>query len=223
MAPGALPQTCDLTVTAKSRFIQPEGFKLLPGHFGPDEQRALVDSVLEGLKIAPLFRGAMPRTGKPFSTKGSNFGSLGWVSDINGYRYQPGHPVTGSPWPAMPPVLLELWDAVGGWPNPPEACLINWYDAKARLGLHVDADEDAEHAPVVSVSLGDKARFRLGGTKRSDPTSSLVLSSGDVVVLSGPSRRCYHGVDRIYAGTSALLPDVWRPGRINLTMRRVNA
>ena len=210
-------------MTAKPRFVQPDGFKLLPGHFSPDRQRDLVEAVTTALRTAPLFRPVMPRSGAPLSVQMSNFGPLGWVSDQQGYRYQTTHPDTGAAWPALPPVLLELWAAIGDWPTPPEAGLINWYDENARLGLHVDADEDAAFAPVVSVSLGDKARFRLGGMNRQDPTASFILSSGDVVVLGGTSRRCFHGVDRIYPGTSRLLPENWRPGRINLTLRRVTA
>ena len=210
-------------MTATPRFVQPDGFKLLPGYFSPDQQRGLVKTVLAGLETAPLFRPSMPRSGAPLSVQMSNFGPLGWVSDQTGYRYQTQHPDTGADWPGMPQALLDLWNAVGDWPDPPQACLINWYDAQAHLGLHVDADEDATFAPVVSVSLGDKARFRLGGPDRKDATASFILSSGDVVVLGGSSRRCFHGVDRIYPGSSTLLPESWRPGRINLTLRRVTA
>ncbi len=209
-------------MTAKPRFVQPDGFKLLPGYFSPDQQRALARTVLAALDAAPLYRPCMPRTGAPLSVQMSNFGPLGWISDREGYRYQTMHPDTGAPWPPLPQALRDLWAGVGDWPDAPEACLINWYDAGARLGLHVDADEDAKFAPVVSVSLGDRARFRLGGADRKAATASFILSSGDVVVLGGPSRRCFHGVDRIYPGTSSLLPERWRPGRINLTLRRVH-
>jgi alkylated DNA repair protein (DNA oxidative demethylase) len=206
---------------AKRPFSQPEGFKLLPGYFNVSAQHDLAAAVLRALEDAPLYRPSMPRSGKPLSLQMSNLGPLGWISDKAGYRYEAAHPITGQAWPAIPQALLDLWDAVGNWPDPPEACLVNWYDADARLGLHVDKDEDAEFAPVVSVSLGDRARFRLGGPKRSDPTSSLPVTSGDVVVLGGAGRRCHHGVDRIYPGSSTLLPEAWRPGRLNLTLRRV--
>jgi alkylated DNA repair protein (DNA oxidative demethylase) len=160
----------------------------------------------------------MPRSGKPMSVTMTNLGPLGWVSDIRGYRYDARHPVTGEPWPAIPDMLLDLWRAVSGYGADPQACLVNRYVATSRLGLHVDADETAKDAPVVSVSLGDRALFRLGGVERSNRTSSLRLASGDVVVLGGASRRAYHGVDRIYPGTSRLVPG---GGRINLTLRRV--
>jgi alkylated DNA repair protein (DNA oxidative demethylase) len=136
-----------------------------------------------------------------------------------GYRYQGEHPDTGRPWPDMPPRALELWDALSGYAAPPEACLVNLYEGDARMGLHVDADEAAWDAPVLSISLGDTAIFRIGGPVRSDPTRSVRLASGDVCLLAGPSRRAYHGIDRILNGTSSLLP---KGGRINLTLRRVS-
>lgn len=208
--------------TLQAGLAGPDGFALLPGHFDRRAQERLVEAVLVALHTAPLYQPCMPRTGTPLSVSMSNFGPLGWISDRQGYRYEPVHPFTGGQWPAMPQALLDLWEAVSGWPQPPQACLINAYGPHSRLGLHVDADEDARDAPVVSVSLGDRARFRLGGPERRDPTRSLILSSGDVVVLGGASRRFHHGVDRIYPGTSTLLPEPFRPGRINLTLRRVN-
>lgn len=172
------------------------------------------------LKAAPLYQPVMPRTGKPLSVRMSNCGSLGWVSDKAGYRYQATHPLTGEAWPTMPSRLEELWSAVAPQAPAPEACLINWYAPDAKMGLHQDRDEETFDAPVVSVSLGDDALFRLGGTQRSGPTQSIRLTSGDVLVMSGESRLCFHGITRLYPGTSTLLD---APGRINLTLRRVTA
>ena len=197
-----------------------DGFRFLPEYFRPDAQRALVAEVLALLEDNPVYRGAMPRTGKQLSVRNTNLGPLGWVSDIRGYRYQAHHPETGRAWPAIPQVLLDLWTDVSNYDAPPEACLVNWYEADSRLGLHIDADESAKDAPVVSVSLGSRALFRLGGLERNSPTSSMRLASGDVVVLGGQSRRAYHGVDRIYPESSTLVPG---GGRINLTLRRVTA
>jgi alkylated DNA repair protein (DNA oxidative demethylase) len=197
-----------------------EGFRFLPEYFPPASQKALVAEVLALLDDNPLYRATMPRTGKPMSVRMTNLGPLGWISDISGYRYRPMHPETGRPWAAIPRALLDLWEEVSDYPAPPQACLVNWYEASSRLGLHIDADETAKDAPVVSVSLGSRALFRLGGEKRSDPTSSMRLASGDVVVLGGRSRRAYHGVDRIYPDSSTLIPG---GGRINLTLRRVSA
>src|SRR6185503_8975299 len=197
-----------------------EGFRFLPEYFPPAAQKALVADVLGLLEDNPLYRATMPRSGKPMSVRMTNLGPLGWVSDIKGYRYQPMHPFTGKPWSPIPQTLLDLWENVSGYPAPPQACLVNWYEADSRLGLHIDADETAMDAPVVSVSLGSRALFRLGGEQRSDATSSMRLASGDVVVLGGRSRRAYHGVDRIYPGTSQLVPG---GGRINLTLRRVTS
>jgi alkylated DNA repair protein (DNA oxidative demethylase) len=161
----------------------------------------------------------MPKSGQPMRVRMTNFGPLGWVTDKEGgYRYQPTHPDTGKPWADMPEEVLALWNKLTGYPAPPEACLVNLYEGDARMGLHVDSDEEAWDAPVLSISLGDTALFRIGGVMRSDPTRSLRLASGDVCMLGGASRRAYHGVDRILPGTSRLLP---KGGRINLTLRRV--
>jgi alkylated DNA repair protein (DNA oxidative demethylase) len=160
----------------------------------------------------------MPRTGKPFSVRMTNCGALGWVSDVAGYRYQPHHPETGEPWPPMPQVLLDAWQALAGFPHPPEACLVNYYESAAKMGLHQDRDEEEFAAPVLSVSLGDTGVFRVGGTSRGGKTVSLKLQSGDLISFGGPARLAFHGIDRILPGTSTLLP---QGGRINLTMRRV--
>jgi len=185
-----------------------------------DTQQQLLDEILGILGDAPLFTPTMPRTGKPFSVHMTNAGPLGWVSDKSGYRYQTLHPDTAEPWPSMPQALLDLWQEVASYKALPEACLINVYDKpKARMGLHVDGDEDDMTAPIVSVSLGDNALFRIGGLRRTDPTSSVELRSGDVIVMGGVSRWAYHGIDRVQQGTSDLIPG---GGRVNLTLRRVH-
>jgi len=196
-----------------------DGFRLWPGLLDRAAQEALREDVFARLKAGPLYIPRMPKTGQPMRVRMSNFGPLGWVTDKeNGYRYQALHPETERPWPAMPDAVLDLWARLSGYPAPPEACLVNLYEGDARMGLHVDADEEAWDAPVLSISLGDTAIFRIGGVLRTDPTRSVRLASGDVCLLGGPSRRAYHGVDRILLGTSRLLP---KGGRINLTLRRV--
>ena len=191
-----------------------------PGLLDRAAQEALVAEIREVVRQAPLFEPRMPRTGKAFSVRMSNCGPLGWVSDIAGYRYQPMHPVTGEPWPAIPERLLAIWRHAAPDAPEPEACLINFYAAGAKMGLHQDRDEDDRETPVVSVSLGDSAVFRIGGLTRRDPTQSLRLDSGDVLAFGGPSRLVFHGIDRILPATSTLLP---QGGRINLTLRRVSA
>jgi len=194
------------------------GARLYPEYFSHDAQAAIVAAIRGILAVAPLYTARMPRSGRPMSVGMSNCGSLGWFSDEAGYRYQNVHPQTGSPWPAIPDVLLQLWADVGQYPYAPEACLINYYGPQARMGLHQDRDEADFAAPVVSVSLGDACLFRIGGDKRGDPTRSFRLNSGDVLVMGGDAPLAFHGVDRTYAGTSTLLGE---GGRINLTMRRV--
>ena len=196
-----------------------EGFKLWPGLLDRPAQEALRDAIFARFRQAPLYIPRMPKSGLPMRVRMTNFGPLGWVTDKEeGYRYQAMHPENGAPWPEMPEQVLALWNELSGYDAPPEACLVNLYEGDARMGLHVDADEEAWDAPVLSISLGDTALFRIGGTLRSDPTRSVRLASGDVCMLGGPSRRFYHGVDRILPGTSRLLP---KGGRINLTVRRV--
>ena len=195
------------------------GLLYRPGFFDRAAQEALVADLRTAVRLAPLFTPRMPRTGKPFSVRMTNCGELGWVSDeTRGYRYQATHPVTDEPWAPIPDLAMKAWET-GGFHAPPQACLVNFYDAKARMGLHQDRDEKALDAPVVSISLGDACLFRFGSTSRGGPTKSIRLESGDLVVIGGASRLCFHGVDRIYPGTSTLLAEA---GRINLTLRRVD-
>ena len=196
------------------------GLRLYPGYLDRAGQAALVAAVDEVLAAAPLFVPRMPKSGRPFTVRMSNCGPLGWISDETGYRYEPAHPDTGRPWPAIPPALMALWRDLARYAAPPEACLINYYGANAKMGLHQDRDEQDFAAPVVSVSLGDSCLFRVGGLKRGDPSRSFRLGSGDVLVLGGDARLVFHGVDRVYADSSTLLAG---GGRLNLTLRRVHA
>lgn len=192
------------------------GFRLLPARLSPETQGQLLAQVLARVKQAPLVHQMTPG-GKPMSVAMTSFGPLGWTTDAAGYRYEPRHPVTGEPWPDIPQVLLDLWAELAGPQVPPDACLVNFYNAGAKMGLHQDRDEADFQFPVLSVSLGDTAVFRIGGVKRSDPTRSVKLSSGDVCLLAGEARLLHHGVDRILPGSSRLIPG---GGRINLTLRR---
>jgi alkylated DNA repair protein (DNA oxidative demethylase) len=190
-----------------------------PQRFDRAEQVALREALRNVVAEAPLFTPTMPRSGNPMSVRMTNCGPLGWVTDKEGgYRYQPTHPLTGKPWPPIPAMLLDLWVQVARYPARPEACLVNYYAGGAKMGLHQDKDEEDFAAPVLSVSLGDTAIFRVGGKSRKDPTRTFELKSGDVVVLGDEDRLAYHGIDRIISGTSALLPE---GGRFNLTLRRV--
>lgn len=194
------------------------GLRLYPGYLDRERQATVLAAVRTVFAAAPLFTPRMPKSGRPFTVRMSNCGPLGWLSDANGYRYAPTHPETAKPWPPVPDALLAMWDDVAQYPHPPEACLINFYGPAAKMGLHQDRDEADFDAPVVSLSLGDSCLFRVGGLKRGDAARSFRLNSGDVVVLGGGARLAFHGVDRIYPGTSTLLAE---GGRINLTLRRV--
>ena len=197
----------------------PEGTSYWPGYFDRAAQEALVEAIRAVVSESPLFVPRMPRTGTPMSVRMTNCGALGWVTDrARGYRYQPTHPETGRPWPPIPAALTDLWQVLAPEAPPPEACLVNFYAPEARMSLHQDRDEQDFSAPVLSVSLGDDCLYRLGGLERNSPTRSFRLQSGDVFVLGGAGRLMFHGVDRIYPGTSDLLKN---GGRINLTLRRV--
>jgi alkylated DNA repair protein (DNA oxidative demethylase) len=199
-------------------------FEIAPGvvlwgaWFDRAAQRALVETVFALAQRAPFYRPTMPRSGKAFSVDQTNFGTLGWVSDQTGYRYQATHPVSGEAWPPIPDALLDLWKRIADFPALPECCLVNLYRDGAKMGAHQDADEEVRDAPVVSVSLGDEALFRIGGDRRKGPTRSVKLSSGDVLTFGGPARMAFHGVDRIRPCSSTLIPG---GGRLNLTLRRV--
>jgi alkylated DNA repair protein (DNA oxidative demethylase) len=207
-----------------AKLVVAPGVFLWREKFSPAQQEKLRDEVLTRLEQAPLYRPVMPDTGKPFSVEESNFGSLGWVSDKSGYRYQPIHPVTGAPWPSIPQPLLDLWAQINSGPAP-QCCLVNFYAAGAKMGLHQDRDEKDTSGAVIGVSLGDDALFRIGGTLkegtwgRGGKTVSVTLASGDVIAFGGAARLAYHGIDRIKPGTSRLLPG---GGRISLTLRRVS-
>lgn len=184
---------------------------------GPEAQVQMLADLRPVVAAAPLIQPITP-WGRPMSVRMTAAGRLGWVVAQGRYGYAPRHPGTGAPWPPIPASVLAVWHAVAGWPDDPDCCLVNWYGADARMGMHRDADEGRFDAPVVSISLGDPARFRLGGLERRDPARNLILASGDVLVLGGPSRLAYHGITRVWFGQNTLIPG---GGRLNLTLRVV--
>jgi DNA oxidative demethylase len=210
----------DPAATAPSAGDAVSGLRLYPGYLDRSRQSELLAALREVLAAAPLFTPRMPVSGRPFTVRMSNCGPLGWVSDVDGYRYAPAHPETGRQWPPIPAILLAAWQELGFYAHPPEACLINFYGPAAKMGLHQDRDEHDFDAPVVSLSLGDSCLFRIGGRRRGDPTRSFRLHSGDAMILGGGARLAFHGVDRILPGTSTLLAE---GGRFNLTLRRVTS
>jgi alkylated DNA repair protein (DNA oxidative demethylase) len=195
--------------------IHCKGFVIYPEILDRAAQEGLVARLREGLAVAPLFT-PVTRRG-PMSVRMSAAGRLGWISDRRGYRYESRHP-EGMAWPPIPQEVLAIWHTLSGCPREPECCLINWYGEGAKMGLHQDSDEADFTCPVVSVSLGDEALFRMGNPEKGGKTDSIWLRSGDVVVMGGAARRAFHGVDRIRFGSSTLLPN---GGRINLTLRVV--
>jgi len=192
------------------------GFALYDRLLDGGAQAAMVADLRTVVAAAPLYVPVTPG-GRVMSVRMTCAGRLGWVTDRGGYRYQPLHP-GGMAWPAIPASVLAVWQAVSGETRSPDCCLVNWYGPGAKMGLHQDRDEGDFSAPVVSISLGDEALFRMGGVERSEGTSSVWLRSGDVVVMGGNARLAWHGVDRVRHGSSPLLR---QGGRINLTLRVV--
>lgn len=197
--------------------VRISGVPVWQGFLSPAVQVEVLGAVMAIADAAPFVRPVTP-SGRPMSVEMTSAGELGWVTDRNGYRYEPRHP-TGVAWPPIPDPILAIWREVSGVSRPPTSCLVNLYREGARMGLHQDRDEGDFSWPVVSVSLGDEALFRVGGTVRRGRTESLWLKSGDIAVLSGETRLALHGIDRVRAGSSRLVPG---GGRINLTMRVVD-
>jgi alkylated DNA repair protein (DNA oxidative demethylase) len=195
------------------------GAVLLHG-FASDKASALLQEVEQVARLSP-FRHLVTPGGHTMSVAMTNCGRVGWVSDRSGYRYDREDPDSSTTWPDMPPLFLDLASraaAEGGFKQyDPDACLINRYVPRAKLGLHQDRDEDDPVAPIVSVSLGLPAVFLWGGKRRSDTVRRLQLESGDVVVWGGPARFVYHGVAPLKDGYHPLTGAV----RINLTFRKV--
>lgn len=192
------------------------GFRYWPGLLDGAAQAALVADLRAVVAAAPLYAPVTPG-GRPMSVRMTSAGRLGWVTDRRGYRYEAAHP-SGVAWPPIPAPVLALWHGLTGLDRAPDCCLVNFYGEGAKMGLHQDRDEGDFSYPVLSISLGDEALFRIGGTDRRDPTESLWLRSGDVLLMAGPARLAWHGIDRLRFRSSRLLPG---GGRINLTLRVV--
>ena len=205
-----------MSATYSPPTVPPAGFRFWSGRLSPREQADLAGEILALAQTAPFMRQATPG-GRPMTVEMTSLGPLGWITDASGYRYSPVHPQTRQAWPPMPQALLDLWAQAADAMTPPDSCLVNLYRGSARMGLHQDRDEADFAFPVLSISLGDTAIFRIGGTDRRSPTASVRLASGDVCLLSGEARLAFHGVDRILQGSSRLIPG---GGRINLTLRR---
>ena len=202
--------------TTPSHTLTVGGISVFKEFLPSSDQLRLVKELREVAAQAPVFS-PKPKSGKPMSVRLTAAGDFGWFSDQRGYRYVEHHP-SGVNWPAIPDSIMAIWRAVAGAAPDPECCLINFYGEGARMGLHQDRDEANFDWPVVSISLGDDALFRVGGTERGGKTESIWLQSGDVAVMGGPARLNYHGIDRIKFGSSSLLKE---GGRLNITRRVV--
>lgn len=187
--------------------------------FASSEAPALLQTVMDIAAISP-FRHLLTPGGLRMSVAMTNAGSLGWVSDRRGYRYQPTDPRTGQPWPPMSQAMLDLAGrgaAAAGFESfVPDVCLINRYVPGARLSLHQDRDEADFAQPIVSISLGIPAIFLLGGVARGERPLRTWLAHGDAVVWGRSARLAYHGVLPLKPDYHPMLGAT----RINLTFRR---
>ncbi|MBK1636843.1 alpha-ketoglutarate-dependent dioxygenase AlkB family protein [Rhodovulum adriaticum] len=203
--------------TAPPPDLTVRGVAVYKGWLAPAAQAAMVDDLRAAVAAAPLFQ-PETRFGRKMSVRMTSAGRYGWVSDRRGYRYDARHP-SGVAWPPIPASVLAVWDAITGLDRRPDCCLINYYAEGARMGMHQDRDEADFQWPVLSISLGDDALFRIGNLERGGKTESLWLTSGDVLVMGGAARLVHHGIDRLRPGSSGLLT---QGGRLNLTLRVVD-
>ncbi|MEP5759812.1 MAG: alpha-ketoglutarate-dependent dioxygenase AlkB [Litoreibacter sp.] len=204
-------------MSGERRCISIRGVKIFEQFLDVPEQKKMISDVRDIAANAPLFSPVTP-FGKRMSVRMTSAGKYGWNSDASGHGYAKTHP-HGTRWPDIPESILVLWKAVSGFERSPDCCLVNYYQKEAKMGMHQDRDEASFAFPVVSISLGDDARFRIGNMTRGGTTETITLRSGDVAVIGGEARLVYHGVDHINFGTSTLLKD---GGRLNLTLRVVD-
>lgn len=180
---------------------------------------ALLAAVLGVAAVSP-FRESFTPGGAKMSVYTTGCGDYGATDDGN-YRMSPVDPVTRKAWPPMPSVFYDLGvaaaKAAGFDDFEPNMTHINRYAPGAKLGMHQDRGESDTLAPIVSLSLGLPATFKLGGFDRSDPAKSIGLVHGDVVVWGGPARMRFHGVLPVKPGRHPLTGEF----RYNLTIRRV--
>jgi len=201
---------------AQTPSVSLRGVQIYAGLIPPKAQMALVAALRDCARQAPFFT-PVTASGKEMSVRMTSAGRLGWVTDRRGYRYEPRHP-SGVAWPKIPDQVLALWRDLVNAERDPDCCLINYYGEGSKMGMHQDRDEGDFNWPVLSVSLGDDALFRVGNLERGGKTESIWLNSGDVLVMGGAARLVHHGVDRLRFGSSTLLE---KGGRINLTCRVV--
>ncbi len=196
-----------------------EGAVLLRG-FVPEATRPPLRRLIDGIAEASPFRHYETPGGRRMSVAMTASGSVGWISDRQGYRYTPTDPVTGRAWPALPTDFEALATgaaaAAGFRDFRPDTCLVNRYEAGTALSLHQDRDEPDTSAPIVSVSLGLAATFLWGGPRRADPVRRIPLRDGDAVVWGGASRLAHHGVARLASSRPLLDRETCR---FNLTFR----
>lgn len=208
----------DLGVPDEAPREMAPGAWVLPGQVRA--QGSAIATALQAVLAQSPWRQMKTPGGRKIQVSMSSCGELGWISDAKGYRYSAVDPLSQNPWPSIPSLFMDLAQEAAkqaGYPDfSPDSCLINRYQPGMTMGMHQDADEASDAHPIVSFSLGLEAAFRFGGARRGGPAQTLRLKDGDAVVWGGESRRCFHGISRVYPGVHPL----WGEHRINLTFRR---
>ena len=195
----------------------------LKNYFTPSEQLNLVEMCRRICDVSPMSTPVMP-SGHKFNCQMTSCGTVGWISDLQGYRYSKIHPVNQKPFAVMPQELIQLSQKLARLVDEPDyrpdTCLINYYpaSAKSKLGLHQDNSERNLKPAIISISIGDDCVFAIGTSNRKDPLQEILLRTGDVFIMHGQSRLAYHSVKRIIPNSSNILKN---NGRLNLTIRQV--
>jgi DNA alkylation damage repair protein AlkB len=212
-----------MAIMDQGRVLMQQGASLLKQYLPLDEQRALVErcrALIDGPAggYVPTVRGGGKMRVRMVCL-GRHWNPLTYKYGETRADYD-GAPVAPLPEDFAALAIRAARDA--GFTFQPDICLINWYGSQGRMGLHQDKDESpasiSAGLPVVSMSLGDTARFLFGGLKRREPVETILLESGDVFVFGGPARLRYHGISRILPGTAP--PVLGLDGRFNLTFRQ---
>ena len=201
-------------------FELPLGTKHLKFAIPKELQFAIIEDIGVIANKSP-FRRAKTKTGLTYSTRMTSCGIIGWTNTKNGYRYTKNDPLTNALWPELPNSLMTAVKCVLDQKIindfTPDTCLINYYDADSKMGLHQDKDEQSFDSAIIILSIGNTADFLVGGMKRSEKPQTVILESGDVITLENESRLRFHGIKKTYAGTSPI-PNL--NGRLSLTFRK---
>tara|TARA_B100000035_G_scaffold167642_1_gene143039 strand:+ start:3223 stop:3834 length:612 start_codon:yes stop_codon:yes gene_type:complete len=197
--------------------------KILVSVLDDSVQKKIINEVSKIICKAPLFNPLTPIWNKPLKIKITNAGEWGWLSNKQGYKYVRCHPLTKKKWPPIPNVFFEIWNKYSSSLTLPNCSLINVYEnEKSTLGLHQDKDENDFSYPVVSISIGNKAIFNYGSSRKN--LKKICLPSGSVVILKDESRLYYHSISKVFKNDKNIFYNsknigLPKKGRVSITLR----